>query len=563
MRPFELVWLAVVATFVCGSASLCAGDRYALVIGVHQYDKNQLRNLPYAESDAVLVSEKLKAIGFRRVVVMTQSAGAKEARFLPTAANVRAAVDGFLDPRKWNEDDTAVVLLSGHGVQFRGKDTSYFCPMDARLEKPETLVEIQEVYRKLEKCPAGFKLLIADCCRNDPQSDFSRARAEVNLESVTRPQRAKPPGGVAAFFSCSAGEKAYESPELKKGIFTHFLLESLSDSKADLDKDGKVDLDEVVRFTKRNVTDYVSDQFGESTIQVPELVGKTRGIVPIVEFVPRSKTPALSAGSKAGQEWDANGLKMKFCWCPDGSYVMGSPKTEKDRLGNLENQVDVRLTGFWMGKYEVTQSEWNQVMQQTLDELSKKASPQAFIAGQGPRHPVYFVSAEDAEEFCSRLTKSERTAGRLPADWEYRLPTEAQWEYACRADTKTATSFGDKLDTRQANFRGDFPYNGAPSGPDRKAAVEVGGFKANDWGLHDMHGNVWERCRDWYHSKLSGGLDPVNTEPSETGRIIRGGCWASAGDRCRSALRGVAGRGGERTGVIGFRVVIERTAARP
>ncbi|MCC7420086.1 MAG: caspase family protein [Planctomycetaceae bacterium] len=310
--------------------SVAAGERYALIVGVHQYDKNELRSLPYAESDAVAVAERLKALGFRRVVLMTQTLGAKEARFLPTAANLRDAVDGFLDPKKWEDDDSAVIVLSGHGVQFKGQDVSYFCPMDANLGKQATLIDINDIYRRMEKCPAAFKLLIADCCRNDPQSDFSRARAEVDLDSVTRPQRVKPPGGVAAFFSCSAGEKAFESPELRQGVFTHFLLEGLSDPKTDLDRDGKVDLDELVRFTRRNVTDYVSDQFGESTIQVPELVGRTRGLVPIVELAKTTSRPAmppLSGNPPPKLQPDApkiitsKATGMKLLLIPAGEYL--------------------------------------------------------------------------------------------------------------------------------------------------------------------------------------------------------------------------------------------------
>lgn len=282
LRPVAAV-LAACAFLEVMAGPLVAGDRSALVIGVRQYDRNQLRNLPFAETDADAVAEKLKAIGFRRVVVMTQSRGAEEARFLPTAANIRKSIDGFLDPRVWEEDDTAVIVLAGHGVQFKGDSASWFCPMDAQLGDKKTLIGIDDIYQKLDRCPAAFKLLIADCCRDDPQSDFSRARSEVQLESVTRPQRAKPPGGVAAFFSCSAGERAYESPSLSRGVFTHFLLKGLSEPGADVDADGRVDFDELVRFTKRSVSDYVRDEFGESTIQVPEMVGRTRGLVPLAD----------------------------------------------------------------------------------------------------------------------------------------------------------------------------------------------------------------------------------------------------------------------------------------
>src|SRR5947209_1505302 len=120
-------------------------------------------------------------------------------------------------------------------------------------------------------------LLLVDACRNDPQADNSRSRAEVKLESVTRPQRKLPPGGVAALFSCSAGEKAYESEELKHGVFFHHIIKGLQ-GDADLDKDGKVDLDELIRFTKKRVPDAVKEEYGPEVRQVPELRGSTRGV---------------------------------------------------------------------------------------------------------------------------------------------------------------------------------------------------------------------------------------------------------------------------------------------
>jgi uncharacterized glyoxalase superfamily protein PhnB len=142
-----------------------------------------------------------------------------------------------------------------------------------------------------------------------------------------------------------------------------------------------------------------------------------------------------------------------------------------------------------MGKHEVTQGQWKRVVGEFPGELT---------AGGGDDFPDYAVNFVEAEEFCRKLTGSARAPGDLLTEWEFRLPTEAQWEYACRAGTKTATSFGDKLTSRQANFQGK-PYNGAEEGPSPKRAARVGSCPANAWGLHDMHGKVYEWCRDWCH----------------------------------------------------------------
>ena len=151
------------------------------------------------------------------------------------------------------------------------------------------------------------------------------------------------------------------------------------------------------------------------------------------------------AGEKAGQVWDGNDLGMKFCWCPPGKFMMGSPKGEPNRLVN-EAQVEVTLSrGFWLGKFETTQGEWEKVMGTTLGQQRDKANPKFDLYGEGVNFPMYYVTYDEALAFCAKLTEQERRAGRLPADWDMTLPTEAQWEYACRAGTTTATTFGDKL----------------------------------------------------------------------------------------------------------------------
>jgi formylglycine-generating enzyme required for sulfatase activity len=257
--------------------------------------------------------------------------------------------------------------------------------------------------------------------------------------------------------------------------------------------------------------------------------------------------------AKAGDEREVAGVKLR--WCPPGRFLMGSPPDEPDHRPD-ETQVEVRLSkGFWMGKYEVTQGQWKRV----VGEFPGKQP-----AGEGNDFPVVEVNYVEAEDFCKRLTEQGHKSGALPKDWEFRLPTEAQWEYACRAGTTTATSFGDKLSSKQANFLGEKPYNGAEQGPSLKRATPVGIYPANAWGLHDMHGNIFEWCRDWYHSQLPGGEDPdlsarqgtVNRDGTFS-RVRRGGAWNDDGKYLRSAFR-LRYEPERRSDHIGFRVVAVR-----
>jgi formylglycine-generating enzyme required for sulfatase activity len=266
--------------------------------------------------------------------------------------------------------------------------------------------------------------------------------------------------------------------------------------------------------------------------------------------------PEVFAGSKAGEEREVAGFKL--CWCPPGEFTMGSPRSEPERRPG-EDQVQVTLTkGFWAGKYEVTQGQWTRVMGQLPGPLTAELP-------EGDDYPVGNVNFAETEAFCLKLTGLARKSGELPEGWEFRLPTEAQWEYACRAGTTTATSFGDTLSSKQANFKGK-PYNGAEAGPSLGKAAKVGSYPANPWGLHDMHGNTFEWCRDWYCSKLPGGVDPdlrdaknsaTKSENGSISRVRRGGCWADEGWPCRSAFR-LRFEPERRYDHIGFRVVAVR-----
>ena len=247
---------------------------------------------------------------------------------------------------------------------------------------------------------------------------------------------------------------------------------------------------------------------------------------------------------------------MRFCWCPAGRFTMGSPRAESERRPG-EDQVQVTLSkGFWMAKFETTQHQW-------LDALRVLPGPLTAELPAGDNLPVGDVNFAETETFCRALTERALRSGAMSGAWEFRLPTEAQWEYACRAGTTTATAFGDSLSSTQANFKGK-PYNGGAAGPSHGRAVNVGSYAPNAWGLHDMHGNTFEWCRDWYHSRLPGGTDPdlydarataQRSEHGDISRVRRGGCWADDGWPCRSAFR-VRFEPERRYDHIGFRTVI-------
>jgi sulfatase modifying factor 1 len=266
--------------------------------------------------------------------------------------------------------------------------------------------------------------------------------------------------------------------------------------------------------------------------------------------------PSAFDGKTAGDEREVAGIKL--CWCPSGTFTMGSPSSEPERRPG-EDQVDVTLTkGLWMSKYEATQGQWTRVMGKLPGPLTKELPA-------GDDLPVGNVNFAEAEAFCQRLTDIGHQSGDVPNDWEFRLPTEAQWEFACRAGTTTATAFGDNLSSTQANFKGE-PYNGAEPGPSLGRSAKVGSYPANAWGIHDMHGNTYEWCRDWYHAQLPGGIDPdlyaaknsaTKNSTGDFSRVRRGGCWADNGWPCRSAFR-LRFEPERRYDHIGFRVALVR-----
>ena len=238
-------------------------------------------------------------------------------------------------------------------------------------------------------------------------------------------------------------------------------------------------------------------------------------------------------------------ISMEMIFCPPGTFTMGSPTSESGRGGD-ETQHQVTLTnGFYLGKYEVTQAQYQTVMNGNSEGLN--ADPSQF---KGSNRPVEKASWEDAQIFLTRLNSIEQSAGRLPNGWKYVLPTEAEWEYACRAGTTTAYSWGNDINSSRANYNWD---GGPNDGNDSKQTVEIGQFSANPWGFYDMHGNVWEWVHDWKANYLTGAQTDPEGPASGSYRVRRGGSWKDVVANMRSAKRGSESPS-NRLHNIGFRV---------
>jgi len=303
-------------------------------------------------------------------------------------------------------------------------------------------------------------------------------------------------------------------------------------------------LTNIIKDVKTNTTETTSHNGQTATLNAG--VQNDAKVHTVKPDVPQSA--AQQIGNVAEKTLPKSGIILRFISA--GSFVMGSPRSEKERIDN-ETQHLVKISKpFYMGKYEVTQGQWISVMGN---------NPSCFVKS-GENAPVEQVTWTDCQEFLRKLEKLEE----LP-EGSMRLPTEAEWEYACRAGTQTVFCYGNDLDSSMANFDGDFPYGKGAKGLNRERTVPVGSFKPNAWGLYDMHGNVSEWCNDWFDDKYYGygnspGSDPHGPKTGSV-RVLRGGNWYNCAEKCRSASRyyedpDERDEQDNTHNVIGFRIVL-------
>ena len=531
--------------------------------------------------------------------------GSREPRYRPSKGNIERQIDAVL--RSASEGDVVVLGFSGHGTEI--DRTMYLVPGDGDPADPATLVSLDRIYERLRECAASVKFVVVDACRNDMQRGIRAAGVAAGARALAESLEKKPlPEGVVLLTSCASGEVSWEEERFEHGVFMHYVLEGLG-GKADADSDGRLSLNELAKYTARQTKSFVLKE--KSVTQRPYLRNEGEadlldfGLLPVAKgAVPVSLTPSPGPASpgaavapvKPGQV-TTNSLGMKLVMIPAGEFRMGAnePKAQLRNDGfriwdyegfDSTDEAPVHAVAitrpFLMGAHEVTLGQfltfYHADYKGRLDCESDGRGGGGYNAarsghqfdpdpryrpwswghpGQTNDHPVVNVSWNDAVAFCRWLSKKEGS--------RYRLPTEAEWEYACRAgtssrfwngdDPESVTAVGNVMDgTAKSQF--SWLNDSTTSRDGHALTAPVGRFRANPFGLHDMHGNVFEWCSDLYETY--GGAKAVDPRgPVEgTDRIYRGGCWRCDAARCRSSYRG-AMASSDRFEWCGFRVVCE------
>ncbi len=553
------------------------GEKWAVLVGVDDYA--YVKHLQFCVADMRSLKTELLHAGFDERQVILLDDEAKEKKLLPFRSNIEKQIE--LVCANAEKGDFVLIAFSGHGVLL-GK-TSFLCPSDARVDDAKTLISLDWVYQQLQRSHADLRLVLVDACRNVPvemseKRSFTEAERKDNTRAFVE-QAERLPEGVALLNSCSEGEFATEDKEIGHGVFMHFLLEGLR-GKADKDGDKSVTLDELIRFTSKETKLYVGAKFGTS--QRPklksDLTGEALDYQVAVIGSPRPTVPTRPSDPTTNTDVEklvtSRSTGMTLGLIPAGTFMMGSSLKEKGNDKNENPQHSVQITRpFYMGVYEVTQGEFEKVMGTNPSYFSStgEGSGQTGILNTR-RFPVERVSWYDAIEFCNTLSEQDglsscykltdvqrvgshsiESAGvSVTGGNGYRLPTEAEWEYACRGTTTTPFNFGSELNGDDANVNGDFPYGTTTKGKFLARTTTVGLYKPNRFGLHDIHGNVYEWCFDIFDGnayRIRNGTtkDPVVTSTlaeslvgtaHKSLRVLRGGCWNASAQDARSACRG-------------------------
>jgi formylglycine-generating enzyme required for sulfatase activity len=589
---------------------------WAIAIGINQYDF--LQPLRFAQRDAELMQKFLEGeAGFEQIFFFSDNSpdiNGKSTR--PNRANLLRVLRQLFKEPFLGAGDNFWFFFSGHGIRHADRD--YLMPCDGDPEDIEnTAIEINFVTERLRRCGADNVVLVLDACRSlgtrggegigrqtakearslGVISIFSCSPQEYSYEIEALQQGAFTCAlleGLGIQGKCATVERlnqyiSFRVPELvrehHRGKQTpyiiaepvnksHLILVPQYASLADIatlrndaygaEVEGNLSLAEQlwirvlvaasgqdiqavralqrIALSRQNLPNLVTqniNEAGKGEQEKGSSLLKTFQFETVTVDAKGTITNRRNLEAKYFVEDLGNDVTLEMVQIPGGTFTMGLPATEANRDDSESPQHEVTVPAFFMGRYQVTQAQYQA------------------IVGNNPSHfkdanrPVEHVNWNDAVEFCKQLSKN---LGR-----NYRLPSEAEWEYACRAGTKTPFYFGETITTDLVNYDGTVtPYGSAPKGVYREETTEVGKFPPNAFGLYDMHGNVWEWCQDYWHDNYQGAPSDGSawlTGGNDARRLLRGGSWYDYPENCRSADRDWDAPVVRHYG-IGFRLVV-------
>ncbi len=525
-----------------------AQDRFALVIGNSAYSTGSLRN-PVNDADAV--SQALKDLGF--------------AVMLHKNADRRTMAKALRDfRRKLTSKSAAFFFYAGHGIQVAGEN--YLVPIGAdpqeEYEVRFSCFPVAQVLSALEESESSLKVVVLDCCRNNPfKRSWSRSSSAKGLATINQV-----PDGTLIAFATAPGKEAADGTG-KNSPYTRNLCKVLKSRPP-----GGLELVDAFRDASRAVKQEIGQRpwlnmeasLRDFYLWRPPAISSNSppnsGMASPLPNIPALPLPELPSTNL--EEEITNSIGMRLRLIPAGEFMMGSPEDEKGRGDEEGPQHRVRITKpFYIGITEVTVGQFRAFVEATgyksdaerdekggwgwnesIGDFEKDSRYTWRNPGfpQTDDHPVVNVSWNDAVAFCKWLSRKE---GRT-----YRLPTEAEWEYACRAGTTTAYYHGEDPEglaavgnvadeTAKEKFSGWTTISGRDG---YIFTAPVARFRPNAFGLYDMHGNVWEWCSDWYDYEYyasSPSSDPLGPVTGFLSRVYRGGAWDILPGGCRSAYR--------------------------
>jgi len=615
LRAIALTIIGLVATLASASILLQAQQtpeqrKVALLVGVNKYERRNFDDLSYAERDVDEVGAELTKLGFTVVVLKGSADGDLKATRDHIDTQLLRLLEGI------GKNDLVFVMFSGHGQQFpvkrpdgSEKEDAFFCPVDAIKDDAKRLFSVSYLIDEVLANRGGRNLVLIDACRDEPK-DASRSSKGVQGRSIALPEE------TAVFFSCRAGQRSFENEQAGggHGLFTYCLLDGMRGRAVQNETltwtslvghvENMMDSDEIKKLLPPDRKQEPLPAGNVGRVVLARITARP-GATPMPE-PPKAEAPELltapfdekeaRAARKAWAQYQQvdeerkNSLDIELVLIPAGRFLMGSPETvdelikafpyaKKEWFAGERPVHRVSITQpFYLGKYEVTKAQFRKFVEETGYKTDAEKDGKGGLGYTGDKDnsieqrsnftwrdwgveqsdesPVVNVSHNDAVAFCEWLSKRE---GK-----KYRLPTEAEWEYACRAGTTGRYYNGDdpEASTKIGNVGDAALKEKIPNTHDTVSSSDgwpftspVGRFRPNSFGLYDMIGNAWEWCSDWYGEDYyanSPEHDPTGPN-SGSGRVRRGGSWDDPAGSCRSAPRG--GDSPEsRSSYLGFRL---------